>query len=387
MPIKGNKWEWSELYVLMTLLAEWELYQSNVDLNKDEKNVYQVVKAYKNESSHELEFSIDKEADFVKLTKIDQNWNILRQDEFPVGIFKEISRKLLNWINNSKGKSFGIESIDEFLNTLDIQKIKTDSTFKSDIKIRVYDHRLAKEADLWFSIKSMLGSDSTLFNTWAGNNFIFRVIWWDNINLQDFNSNTYKAPGRISKLTYRINELKKMGCEFEFKEIQSLQLMKNLRMIDWDLPKILSYWLYYRWMDNKANLKDVCSILEERDPLNFYGWTNDEQRIYEYKIKKFLAECAMWMTSEKPWMWEYDGFWGVIIVKTDWDIVCFHIYDFNLFRKYLINNTKFEQASTGEDEENPWNKKNDSWKNYYYGWPYKERNEIFFKINLQIRFK
>ncbi|MBK6354907.1 MAG: HpaII family restriction endonuclease [Saprospiraceae bacterium] len=44
-----------------------------------------------------------------------------------------------------------------------------------DIKLRIYDHRLAKEADLGFSIKSLLGEDSTLFNTGHGNNFIYRI--------------------------------------------------------------------------------------------------------------------------------------------------------------------------------------------------------------------
>lgn len=61
----------------------------------------------------------------------------------------------------------------------------------------------------------------------------------------------------------------------------------------------------------------------------------------------------MGMTSENIWLGEYDSFGGVIVAKNDGDIVCFHIYDFNLFRNYLLNNTKFEQASTGENESQP----------------------------------
>jgi hypothetical protein len=61
---------------------------------------------------------------------------------------------------------------------IDITRIKKLSalvTSKSDIKLRIYDHRLAKETDLAFSIKSLLGKDLTLFNTCAGNNFIFEI--------------------------------------------------------------------------------------------------------------------------------------------------------------------------------------------------------------------
>lgn len=79
----------------------------------------------------------------------------------------------------------------------------------------------------------------------------------------------------------------------------------------------------------------------------------------------------------------------------DGDVLCFHIYDFNLFREYLINNTSFEQASTGEDPLNPGNINEKSDKKYFYGWLYntnsegtlfKVTDELLFKINLQIRF-
>ena len=39
--LKGNKGEWSELYVLVSLLAEGKLFQSDFELNKDLNNVYQ----------------------------------------------------------------------------------------------------------------------------------------------------------------------------------------------------------------------------------------------------------------------------------------------------------------------------------------------------------
>jgi hypothetical protein len=140
-------------------------------------------------------------------------------------------------------------------------------------------------------------------------------------------------------------------------------------------------------MDRTPVLSELVTLLENRDPLNFYNGTQSEQKLYEYKLKKFLAECAMGMTSEKPWQGIYDATGGVIICKEDGDIVCFHIYDFNLFRDYLLNNTKFEQPSTGEDKDNPGTPRiTKGTKKYYYGWLFEENDELFFKINLQVRF-
>ena len=95
----------------------------------------------------------------------------------------------------------------------------------------------------------------------------------------------------------------------------------------------------------------------------------------------------MGMTAETIWFGEYDSIGGVILAKNDGDIVCFHIYDFNLFRDYLLRTTYFEQPATGEDKDNPGNMDLNSGKKYYYGWLYEEGGKLFFKINLQVRFK
>ena len=342
--LKGNKGEWSELYVLVTLLAEGNLFQSDV-----------------NQSNEQI-------------------------GEFSFSDFSEISKLLYNGILKGKGSSFPILEVQDFLKTSHINKLKADSSVKSDIQLKIYDHRLATETDLGFSIKSLIGGNSTLFNTGVGNNFIFSTVDGLKETIEDFNARTYKPEGRMSKLTFRLQELQQLGCEMKFEKIQSNQLWKNLKMIDGDLPEIIGWSLYYRWVFRDSSLTKISAILEEMDPMNFYGGEASEQKLYEYKLKRFLTEAAMGMTSEKPWLGEYDSFGGVIIAKKDGDIVCFHIYDFNLFRNYLLNNTKFEQPSTGEDAKFP-GRPRASGKNYNYGWLYRKDDLLKIKINLQIRFK
>jgi hypothetical protein len=382
--LKGNIGEWSELYVLVKLLANGELYQSDMFLNKDIDNVYKIIKAFKSEKDYNLEFDRNEVISIQKVFyHVKEEISTLSIDQF-----KEYADKIYEGIKQGKGRTFGISAVDDFLEIASIKKLKASSNVKSDIALRIYDNRLAKETDLGFSIKSLLGSDSTLFNAGYKTNFIYRVDNEIEETIPEFNTYTYTQPGRNSKISFRLSELLDRGCLISYKDIQSNQLWKNLKMIDGDLPEILSHALYYRYLYKESSIKKVSALLEDKDPMNFYNNEMSEQKMYEFKIKKFLAECAMGMTSEKVWHGEYDSFGGVIIAKKDGEIVCFHIYDFNLFRNYLLNNTLFEQASTGEDENFPGTAKTKKGtKKFYYGWLYDEEGIKYFKINLQIRFK
>ena len=376
--ITGNKGEWSELYVLVKLLSDGVLYQSDSSLNKDLDNAYEIVKAFKEESDYTLEFA---RTDLITVRKKQEIISQIGFDQLRV-----VAENLYQGILNGKGRAFEISEVKEFIDRVLIKKLKAKSTEKADIKLRIYDHRLAKETDLGFSIKSLLGGNSTLFNTGKGNNFIFDVENRLEQSLKEFNKYTYSPPDKSSKISFRLKELNKLKARFSFNAIESKQLWRNLKMVDGDLPEILAWALYYRWLNRESTLNKVVEILEKNDPMSFYDGKTSSQKLYEYKLKRFLTEVAMGMTSEKPWMGEYDSFGGVIMAKKDGDVICFHIYDFNLFRNYLIENTMFEQPSTSEDPENPGQVNPNSKKNYRYGWLYEENNQLKFKINLQIRF-
>ncbi len=382
--LKGNKGDWSELYVFAKLLSEGKLFQSDINLNRDVNNYYEVVKAYREEGKSSLEF--ERNGKILLYSVSDGTRNLI--GDFSIDYLKEISEKIFTGIINGSGKCFEIPTIKDFIKNSKIQKLTAKVTSKSDIKLRIYDHRLAKEADLGFSIKSLLGEDSTLFNTGHGNNFIYGIKPNKTFSIPKFNELTYKPEGKISKLTFRLQKLiNDYSAEIKFKGIQSSQLWRNLKMVDGDLPDIIANCLLYRWIYRTPVLSELVTLLEKRDPLNFYNGEQSEQKLYDYKLKKFLAECAMGMTSEKPWQGIYDATGGVIICKQDGDIVCFHIYDFNLLREYLLKNTKFEQPSTGEDKDNPGTPKTTKGtKKYYYGWLFEENEELLYKINLQVRF-
>lgn len=98
----------------------------------------------------------------------------------------------------------------------------------------------------------------------------------------------------------------------------------------------------------------------------------DKHLFYSYKIKRFLTDIALGMMPSKVWTGKYDATGGYLIVKADGEILCYHIYNKNEFEDYLLANTKLETASSSR---------------HGFGKIYEENGELFFKLNLQIRFK
>lgn len=144
--------------------------------------------------------------------------------------------------------------------------------------------------------------------------------------------------------------------------------------------------LLYKYEFSLRNTTDLLDKLQEMNPLNYD--TKFEHPFYSYKVRGLLYDYALGMTPEEVWTGKYSATGGIIIVKEDGDLLCYHVYDKNVFQEYLINNTWIDQPGTGEDKNNPGNPrpKGQKGKNYFYGWIYEEAGELFIKLNLQIRF-
>ena len=84
----------------------------------------------------------------------------------------------------------------------------------------------------------------------------------------------------------------------------------------------------------------------------------------------FLVEAALGMTSKTTWSGEYDVVGGILIVKQDSEILCYHLIDFNKFRTYLKNASKLDNPSGSK---------------MGYGKVYKEGGDTFIKLNFQIK--
>lgn len=361
--ITGNKGEWSEAYVFLKLLADGKLYAANEHLDKIESVFYPIVKILREEVGRKKRsYVLNGE---ISLINDDTGQEILK---IPILRFVSQSKLLLSKIKKATGKSFSVPGVESFLKEIDVESLKSYTGDKSDIKVVVHDIRTKTDPLLGFSIKSMLGQKATLFNPGNGTNFIYEIVGKgvDAINSKKVNSIT-DSP----KIAKRIAFIKNAGCVLNFVRIQSETLGLNLQIIDSDLPKILAQVLLYKY-SSLTNDSYMDSLITKTESRNFLKYNlSAGHPLYRQKIKNFLTDSALGMTPETVWRGDYSATGGIVIVKKNGELVCYHIYNRSEFQNYLLKNTKFEQASTGR---------------YDFGKVYEEKAGKFIKLNLQIRF-
>jgi len=354
----GNKGEWSEIYVFLKLLADGRLDAADANLNVIPNIYYPIIKILRQENNKELEYCIKDE-----IRVFDENKNELIH--IPVIEFINNSKLLFSYLRSSQGRSFAFEDIEDFLNSIKIFTLSATSTDKSDINLVVHDLKTGLEPKLGFSIKSMIGKDATLFNAGSTTNFIYEIIVNDQIVIDEINAIQTKP-----KIANRIQKIRENGCSICFRNIQSDTLQLNLQLIDSDLPKILAELIILKYTSpGDSSIALLVNQLTVNNPLNFN--LSQGHPFYEYKIKNFLTDSALGMTPAAKWNGNYDATGGLIIVKENGDLVCYHIYNHNEFQDYLFNNTRLEQASTSR---------------YGFGDLYQENGKLFIKLNLQVRF-
>lgn len=332
----GNKGEWSEIYVFLKLLASGKLNAADENLSSIPNVYYPLIKILRQESGYPYEYIYGSS---IKLIDANTKKELI---SIPIDEFVDKSESLFKSLKEVKGRSFNFPIINDFLSKIHVYSLAANSRDKSDINIIVHDHNTGLKPKLGFSIKSMLGQKSTLFNAGNTTNFIFELKRSSSIpiNIDKINS-IDKQP----KILNRLKALKELNIVPVFQNIQSSTLELNLSLIDSDLPKILAEMLILKYSTLGLSLfKDAVQMLVESNPLNFD--LSENHPFYEYKLKNFLTDSALGMTPATKWEGRYDATGGIIIVKKDGEIVCYHIYNRNEFQKYLINNTKFEQAST-----------------------------------------
>lgn len=356
--IRGNKGEWSEIYALFKLLGDKELFLGDKDLKKLENLVYPLLHILRTEISGEFRYSIEDE-----IVIVSGNGKV---QKVPIAEFKSKALILLEIIKNSKERTFSIPAIEDFMKSINCISLKANSKTKTDITIVVHDQITNQQPTLGFSIKSQLGSPSTLLNAGKTTNFIF------NVKGVEFNSADIAKVNSIStrsKIMDRIDSIMSSNGEFIFKSTEKNIFFNNLILIDSRLPELLSHIVYEFYSTDKSRIVDLVANTASKNPLGFD--VSNEHQFYEYKIKRFLTDVALGMMPSVVWTGEYDATGGYLVVKESGDVLCYHIYNKNEFENYLFNNTKLETASSSRHD---------------FGILYAQNGELCFKLNLQIRF-
>lgn len=360
MAISGNKGEWSEIYVLLKLLGEGQVYAGDAELNKIENLFYPIIKVLRNEHDNSFEYSINDNIVIVT----EDGKELLRKS---VADFLKQANTLLKIIQKSKG-TFTAPEIENFMSEIHCKTLKAKSQDKTDIRIVIHDLRTGMTPVLGFSIKSQVGSNSTLLNAGNTTNFCYRI---NGCELTDQEIKTINEIETKQKILDRVKEIIKKGGSLSYYSMVDATFKNNLILIDSLLPQIVAEILIQCYSTGVYDLKKNTIEITKRNPLKYD--ISGNHKYYEYKIKNLLVASALGMVPHTPWNGKYDANGGYLVVKEDGDVLCYHFYDRNLFENYLFENTKLETPSTtryGFGEIFVGNDKN-----------------LYFKLNLQIRFK
>lgn len=360
MPLSGNKGEWSEIYVFLRLLQTGKLYAADSDLNKIPGTFYNILNILRTENGQQLEFRVDKSTGFVSV--LDSNTSSVLA-YLPFTEFNKAADELYNEIVIAKSPSFSVVVTETFLSNIRVYSLKAKSTDKSDIKIKVHDINTGIDIVQGFSIKSRLGSPSTLINAGKTTNFVYEVTG----PITDTIMNDFNTCSKLFKNRFAVLSANK--CDIVYDTMENDIFKNNLLLLDGNLPEICAEMLKAFFLLGITTVKDVISYLNTTNPLNYDLFKGHP--FYSYKLKKLLTECALGMLPSKTWNGTADATGGYIVVREDGEVLCYHLFNRNEFENYLLNNTKFETASTSR---------------HGFGSIYKENGKYYLKLNLQVRF-
>lgn len=220
---------------------------------------------------------------------------------------------------------------------------------------------------LGFSIKSQLGSPSTLVNASSATNFTFKLKGKNIIEpvINKFNS--------IKKFSEKFALLEKNKIFFEYNHMDNKVFKSNTESYGNSFDRVLAEMLVFYYQNEIPKNNTVYKFIEkvtELNPINYDLQTNPYR--YFFLMRHFLYDYALGMRAAEIWKQNFQASGGYLIVKEDGDIICYHFYFRNKFEEYLLNNTILETPSTTRHK---------------FGKIYNEEGDFYLKLNLQIRFK
>ena len=357
--MKGNKGEWSELYTLLKLAADGRLYAADENTNKIDSIYYDILKIIRSQKDDIWHYIRNGS---IKVIAESTGTEIAT---IPISEFEKNAELLLSSIKAVKSKdgSFEVPAIDSFISKIKCNTTKAKSSDKSDITLMVHDVKTGSDPTLGFSIKSQLGSPSTLFNASGATNFVYEL---NGHTLTEAEKDTFH---NFRLFKDKFEYLDSLGVNVSFVKTENDIFNANLMLVDTQMPVIIGNMLenFYRGKANKViELTDLCVS-------NNICNVSDENKnvFYAYKVKELMTNIALGMMPASRWNGNYEATGGYIIVKEDGDVLCYHIYNRNEFREYLYNNTKFDTPSKSK---------------HHFGVIEEINGKQFLKLNLQIRF-
>lgn len=351
--------DYASFYYTFKKLADGKLHETDADTNKIPDIYYDVLKIIRGTGDNKLEYRRNGEVKVVNAATGETLCAV------PISSFVEQTDKLLKGIKDKKSEktkgAFELPESWNFAQSIKCETLKAKSQDKADIVLMVHDIMCGRDDTFGFSIKSQLGSPSTLFNASGATNFTYKVIG------NNLSADEIAVFNGFSKFKDKFDYLHSLGADVIFIKADNETLDFNLRMVTYEMPKIFAEMMKCYFVGGPSKISELIDIIAENDVIH----TLDNKVYLRHKVKELLTNIALGMVPAKLWTGDYEATGGYIIVKDDGDVVCYHIYNQNAFRNYMLANTRFDTPSKSK---------------HGFGTIYEENGEQFLKLNVQIRF-
>lgn len=367
----NNKGEWAEFYTFLKLIEDRKVSAADSQLNIIPGNYYFIHKIHREESGVNKVFDLESNSvvnvDFFRDGNAVDKFSVLRRD------LHGKSAEILSEMQTQSGV-FEIDFAQKLLKDLGLDSLKSPSKNKADIELEINDKVTNQSNKAGFSIKSYFAGRPTLLNAGKNTRFRFNIRNFTP-DLNAINEDNFPSIGKHKR---KIETIESGGGKLEFVGLapspRSTGIFeRNLKKLELELPKMLSAMLYtFYTTDKVSKLSDLARlVLDNRQ--NFSLHPDLDEEMFEIKLKHMLINSALGMVAGEEWdaRIKVDG--GYIIVRSDGELVCFHVYNYSDLADYLYENTQFETPDSKPAKSD-------------FGRVLEIDSDYFFDLALQIRF-
>ncbi|MCR4939320.1 MAG: HpaII family restriction endonuclease [Treponemataceae bacterium] len=373
MELKGNKGEWSEVYIFFKLLSDGKIYAADKNMEKLRDKFLNIVRIIREEIKGKEYSYFPGESVVIKL-------NEKEVATIDCSKIKTYKNKIWDMIISSTETTFTDKDITNFLGSLNIQKLKSPAEKSNrffggtqDIILETLDYRSGINQIMGFSCKSDIDAGSTLFNASGDNtNFEFKIT--GSINdaiMQTFNllvdKQGHTSVGKRMKFLHD----KKLDLEF-VNPVSNIARENLITCCGTEMPLILGGMLKFYFFEQngeKTYIKECLNYLSIKDFAK-YSFQNNYDA-YRLRIENLLYSMFTGLRLGKKWNGKSEINGGYIVVKKDGDVVAYHSCIADEFKIFLLEKLRFETPSCSRHKCMT---------------IYKKENDYFIKLPLQLRF-
>ncbi len=345
----ANRGEWSELYAIGYLITRGGGYGADEFTKIDPSIFYKVLQIVDNPSGqsetiyklHEREVEVFQNG--VAVIRIAKEEIAIKVTSF----FEDL-------LVHAQAHAFSLDSGQDLMKLIHKDKLSASSSLSADLHLILEDIETKTETPKkGFSVKSEIGSPATIFNASRSTNITYRISGKADPSPFD----------KINAVKANVANLTKNGFILEFERFDNPTFEKSLKNIDSNLPLYLAKVLLAYTNSKTTKMNKVCEIA-------FPAIANDSD-VKIQKVKKFLSAASMGLKAATEWSGYPEDFGGMLLVKKDGEVLFYYLYNMKKFEEYLFNHLRFETPLASR---------------HGFGQVYKEGDEFFIKLNLQIRY-